>query len=46
MVDVRGDVLRQPHRTTLTAVEANKNQNLVSLRVIKKKIRKKMGHTT
>ena len=28
MVDVRGDVLRPPHGTTLAAVKANKNTKI------------------
>ena len=28
MVEVRGDVLRPPHGTTLAAVKSNKNDNL------------------
>ena len=32
MVDVRGDVLRPPHSTTLAAVKANKIQKLSSFK--------------
>ena len=41
MIDVRGDVLRQPHGTTPAAVKANKNQQWVPLRAMKTFIRKK-----
>ena len=46
MVDVRGDVLRPPHGTTLAAVKSNKNQKRDPLRAMKTFIRRKVGHTT
>ena len=46
MVNVRGDVLRPPHCTTLAAVKAKKKKKCVPLREMKTFIRKKIGHTT
>ena len=43
MVDVRGDVLRPPHGTTLAAVKANKNKKMSSFKS-NENIRMKMGH--
>ena len=46
MVDVRGDVLRPPHGTTLALVKSNKNRKWDPLRAVKTFIRRKVGYTT